>query len=247
MAFAALAGYIVFFHTARYLIFMLVGATAVILVPVTRLAANGRSCVGGLPAGVVRDRDPCGGDFCARCWCICWASRFSQPISSPSRVCSTATRSMRRQARCSHPAAACTTGIWWSSWPFSTIPPADRIRRRRAGERARVAAGQALRETTRHDAVVGHVPDDEFLIADSFVSPDVRPADRADQRRAADHSPADDRQHRCGAHADAGAGGLPALRVPGRTAGARRPTPPTTHTGPGVTPSGTSPATTRRH
>ena len=44
-----------------------------------------------------------------------------------------------------------------------------------AGERARVAAGQALRETTRHDAVVAHIPDAEFLIADSFVSPDVGP------------------------------------------------------------------------
>ena len=44
-----------------------------------------------------------------------------------------------------------------------------------AGERARVAAGQALRETTRHDAIVAHLPDDEFLVADSFVTPDVRP------------------------------------------------------------------------
>ena len=116
-----------------------------------------------------------------------------------------------------------------------------------AGERARVAAGQTLRETTRHDAVVAHLPDDEFLIADSFVSPDVRPLierisgalQTTPLRMTASigvvRTPM--RELAC----------LPALRPHRRTGASWPPTPPTTHTGPGATPSGTSPATTRRH
>lgn len=43
---------------------------------------------------------------------------------------------------------------------------------RQAGERARVAAAQTLRETTRQNAVIAHLPDTEFLIADSFPTTD---------------------------------------------------------------------------
>jgi diguanylate cyclase (GGDEF)-like protein len=46
---------------------------------------------------------------------------------------------------------------------------------RASGERARVAVAQTLRETTRHNAVIAHVPDSEFLIADSFPSTDTSP------------------------------------------------------------------------
>jgi diguanylate cyclase (GGDEF)-like protein len=44
-----------------------------------------------------------------------------------------------------------------------------------AGDRARVAIGQTLRETVRHDAVVAHLSDAEFLIADSFTAADPAP------------------------------------------------------------------------
>lgn len=44
-----------------------------------------------------------------------------------------------------------------------------------SGERARVAVAQTLRETTRQSAVLAHVPDSEFLIADSFPTPDSTP------------------------------------------------------------------------
>jgi diguanylate cyclase (GGDEF)-like protein len=44
-----------------------------------------------------------------------------------------------------------------------------------ACERARVAIAQTLRETTRHNALVAHVGDDEFLIADTFSSTDSFP------------------------------------------------------------------------
>jgi diguanylate cyclase (GGDEF)-like protein len=46
---------------------------------------------------------------------------------------------------------------------------------RAAGERARVAVGQTLRETTRQNAVIAHVPDTEFLIVDSFPTTDSSP------------------------------------------------------------------------
>lgn len=45
----------------------------------------------------------------------------------------------------------------------------------RGGNRARIAAGQALRETVRRDAIVGHVGDAEFLVADCFTTPDSSP------------------------------------------------------------------------
>jgi len=43
------------------------------------------------------------------------------------------------------------------------------------GDRARIAAGQALRETVRRDAILAHVGEAEFLIADTFTSPDPFP------------------------------------------------------------------------
>ncbi|WP_193046142.1 GGDEF domain-containing protein [Mycolicibacterium baixiangningiae] len=44
-----------------------------------------------------------------------------------------------------------------------------------ACERARVAIGQTLRETTRHNAFVAHTGDDEYLIADTFSTTDSFP------------------------------------------------------------------------
>jgi diguanylate cyclase (GGDEF)-like protein len=44
-----------------------------------------------------------------------------------------------------------------------------------AGDRARVAVAQTLRETTRHNAFVGHIGHDEFVIADTFPSTDSFP------------------------------------------------------------------------
>lgn len=45
----------------------------------------------------------------------------------------------------------------------------------RGGNRARVAAGQALRETVRRGAIVGHVSEAEFFVADCFTTPDSSP------------------------------------------------------------------------
>ncbi len=47
------------------------------------------------------------------------------------------------------------------------------------GNRARVAIGQRLRETVRGDAVIGHLGDSEYLVADVFTHSDPSPlADR---------------------------------------------------------------------
>lgn len=45
----------------------------------------------------------------------------------------------------------------------------------RGTNRARIAVGQALRDTIRRDAVLGHVDETEFLIADIFTTPDPTP------------------------------------------------------------------------
>lgn len=45
----------------------------------------------------------------------------------------------------------------------------------RAGNSARVKVGQVLRENVRHNAILAHVADDEFLIADTFTTDDPSP------------------------------------------------------------------------
>ncbi|MGI9163182.1 MAG: GGDEF domain-containing protein [Mycobacterium sp.] len=45
----------------------------------------------------------------------------------------------------------------------------------RAANRATVAAAQALRETVRRGAVTGHFSETEFLVADTFTTPDPAP------------------------------------------------------------------------
>lgn len=45
----------------------------------------------------------------------------------------------------------------------------------RGGNRARVTVGQALREIVRHNAILAHVADDYFLIADTFTTSDASP------------------------------------------------------------------------
>jgi diguanylate cyclase (GGDEF)-like protein len=53
----------------------------------------------------------------------------------------------------------------------------------RGGNLARVAVGTALRSSVRHDAVVAHVSDAEFVIADTFTTSDASPL--VDRIRAA--------------------------------------------------------------
>ncbi|MDT5068065.1 MAG: hypothetical protein QOK02_4220 [Mycobacterium sp.] len=45
----------------------------------------------------------------------------------------------------------------------------------RGGDLARVAVGTAVRSCVRHNAVVAHVSEDDFVIADTFTTPDASP------------------------------------------------------------------------
>jgi diguanylate cyclase (GGDEF)-like protein len=45
----------------------------------------------------------------------------------------------------------------------------------RGGNLARVAVGTAVRSCVRHNAVLAHVSEDDFVIADTFTSPDASP------------------------------------------------------------------------
>lgn len=58
---------------------------------------------------------------------------------------------------------------------LDTFAPLQSLQGRRATDRARVAVGQALRETVRRDALIGHVGEDEFVVADTFTTPDPTP------------------------------------------------------------------------
>jgi GGDEF domain-containing protein len=49
------------------------------------------------------------------------------------------------------------------------------VQGRRGADRARINVGQALRDTVRRDALMGHVADAEFLVADTFTAPDPTP------------------------------------------------------------------------
>ncbi len=58
---------------------------------------------------------------------------------------------------------------------IDSFSPMQSLQGNRATDRARIAVGQALRETVRRDALMAHVGDAEFLVADSFTSPDPTP------------------------------------------------------------------------
>jgi diguanylate cyclase (GGDEF)-like protein len=58
---------------------------------------------------------------------------------------------------------------------IDSFAPLQSLQGSRATDRARVAVGQALRETVRRDTLVGHVGDAELLVADTFTTPDPTP------------------------------------------------------------------------
>ena len=58
---------------------------------------------------------------------------------------------------------------------LDNFDPLQSLQGSRATDRARVAVGQALRDTVRRDALIGHVADAEFVVADTFTTPDPTP------------------------------------------------------------------------
>lgn len=58
---------------------------------------------------------------------------------------------------------------------IDNFDPLQSLQGSRATDRARVAVGQALRETVRRGALLGHMGDAEFIVADIFTRPDPTP------------------------------------------------------------------------
>lgn len=58
---------------------------------------------------------------------------------------------------------------------IDAFAPLQSLQGSRATDRARIAVGQALRETVRRDALIGHFGDADFLVADTFTTPDPTP------------------------------------------------------------------------
>ena len=58
---------------------------------------------------------------------------------------------------------------------IDTFAPLQSMQGSRATDRVRIAVGQVLRETVRRDALLAHVGDAEFLVADTFTTPDATP------------------------------------------------------------------------
>jgi diguanylate cyclase (GGDEF)-like protein len=168
--FAAVGAYIAFFHTARYLLAMLAIAAATALYSVARLAMDGD---------------------------IVWAIRLFTAVSVIIVAVSAVTYALVHllgvedresdiepvTGLLNRNAFYEATGAFIASRSrlddrylviivinldnFVLLTDTARI------DRARVSVGQALRETTRHDALVAHAADSEFLVADSFVSSDA--------------------------------------------------------------------------
>ena len=58
---------------------------------------------------------------------------------------------------------------------IDSFSPLRSLQGDRAADLARIATAQALRETVRRDALIAHVGDAEFLVADTFTIPDPTP------------------------------------------------------------------------
>jgi diguanylate cyclase (GGDEF)-like protein len=58
---------------------------------------------------------------------------------------------------------------------LDSFAPLQSLQGIRATDRARIEVAQALRETVRRDALIGHVGDAEFVVADTFTTPDPTP------------------------------------------------------------------------
>ncbi len=175
MAFAVLSAYVVFLHTARYVVYALVAALAVVSVLVTRLSTLGDPVWAWYLAGSVIAVD-------ISVPVICQAMVRLIHIDVPDGEIETLTGLLNRDA--------------FYSWTATLIASRDRSDDRylilavisldhfslltgfggvTAGERARVAIARMLRETTRGDAVIAHVDETEFLVADSLPFADPTP------------------------------------------------------------------------
>lgn len=174
-AFAVLAGYIAFFHTPRLMVLNLAIAAVTSVVLAYRMAADGalaKAIATVLFLTVVNLAIPL----------ACQALVHLLGINVLNTDIDPLTGLLNRESFIRTSAALIASRnrdddrylvlLLIDLDNFSLLTHTDG---RMSGERARVAVAQTLRETTRHNAVLAHVPDPEFLIADSFPTTDCTP------------------------------------------------------------------------
>ena len=174
MSFAALSGYCAFAHTTRYACYLLIAAAPVVGVQTARLSSMG---------------DPV--------WAWTLVTSFVVVNVAITMMCHTfvqlleigvlhsdidpITGLLNRQAFYASVGALVARSRDEDRYlmvavagldNFSVLIASDGVP---AGYRVRVAAARTLREIIRREAVVAHIEDTHFLIADSFPSPDVVP------------------------------------------------------------------------
>jgi diguanylate cyclase (GGDEF)-like protein len=174
-AFAALAGYVAFFHTARFVTFNFAVTAVTSVVLTLRLADEGDAVWAACAlafVGVVNLSVPF----------ACQAVVHLLGIDVLNTEIDSLTGLLNRDAfyRTTGEFVAARARIddcylvivLVSLDNFTLLTGTDG---RVSGERARVAVAQTLRETTRQNAIVAHIGEAEFLIADTFGTTDASP------------------------------------------------------------------------
>lgn len=174
-AFAALAGYIAFFHSGRFMVLNTTVASATTITLAVRVSMAGDTVMavcGLATVGVVYALVPFG----------CHALINVINVDVPNAEIDPLTGLLNRTAFYRAAGELMSVRgrqddrylviVLVSLDNFGLLTQASGPS---AGDRARVAIAQALRETTRGDAIVAHSSDTEFLIADTFPSTDPTP------------------------------------------------------------------------
>jgi diguanylate cyclase (GGDEF)-like protein len=171
-AFAVLAGYIAFFHTPRYMVFNFAAAIATSAVLAVRLAEAGDPALAVstlLFLALVNFGVPFACQSLVQMLGINVLNTEIDPLTG-----------LLNEEAFYRTAASFIAARNRDDDRYLVIVVVDldsfgvltQTEGRVAGERARVAVGQTLRETTRQNAVIAHVPETEFLIVDSFPTTD---------------------------------------------------------------------------
>jgi len=174
-AFAVLAGYVAFFHHGRLMLFNTVIALATTVVLAVRVSMGGDTILavcGVLTVGAVYALVPFG----------CHALVHLLDIDMPNSEIDPLTGLLNREAFLRATGELISVrGRFDDRYFVMVLVALDNFGLLLqtsgpvAGDRARVAIAQALRETTRGGAIVAHTGDAEYLIADSFPSTDATP------------------------------------------------------------------------
>jgi diguanylate cyclase (GGDEF)-like protein len=174
-AFAALAGYIAFFHTARFMAFNLAVTAATSVVLALRLADEGDAVWAACALAFVAVVNLSVPFACQAVVHLLGIDVLNTEIDSLTGLLNrdafyrTTGEFVAARARIDD---CYLVVVLVSLDNFTLLTGTDG---RVSGDRARVAVAQTLRETTRSNAIVAHVGEAEFLIADTFATTDASP------------------------------------------------------------------------